>query len=165
MASARPIYLLNGENSKDVVDLLKKLFSSQSYDKVKNIQTYSNKECTTSQCQPDKLRSFDDVVRIVKTYFPKATIKDIFLSLLQLKVKNRAGDVCNMGMGYCSDMGKIRIWYSSSPYTTNVHHSDFSYSAMLGRNQGRSSHSWAKLFEMVGIDSYEKFLEVTKKKI
>lgn len=40
--------------------------------------TYSDKECTKIQCSRGKNRSIDDVMCLIKTYYPSKTYKHIF---------------------------------------------------------------------------------------
>lgn len=40
--------------------------------------TYFNKECTIKQCSRGKNRSIDDVMCLIKTYYPSKTYKHIF---------------------------------------------------------------------------------------
>lgn len=94
------IYLKLDKQPNTIKNLLKKLFSNcryhsninscNSYDdcELTNIATYYDPECTKKECGPARYRSIDAVLEIVRTYFSKATDKQIFKALFNLKIKN-----------------------------------------------------------------------------
>ena len=63
------IYFVDGDECKTVEELIAVGFSK---DSIRFVKTYSDKECTHTQCMMAR-RSFPDLVEIVQTYFPDAS--------------------------------------------------------------------------------------------
>lgn len=81
------IYLKLKQEPKTIEELLTELFSHKSNSgDIKSVETYKDKEYTIIDCDEDKYRSVDDLVEIVQTYFPDATPKEIFRTLIELKI-------------------------------------------------------------------------------
>ncbi len=73
-------------------EFLKQFFSyPRGSSQMTNVATYKDKNCTVLQCEQDKWRSFDDVLRCVKTYFPEVDEKELVTILLTLDIRNDEG--------------------------------------------------------------------------
>ena len=70
------IYLKNYKKKRglSVASFLEKLFHKE----YGFPATYHDKECTKIQCSRGKNRSIDDVMCLIKTYYPSKTYKHIF---------------------------------------------------------------------------------------
>ncbi len=62
--------------------------------------TYKDKECGKQECHSAR-RSFDDLLTICRTYFPRTSKKALAKCLLQL------WDSMQLGSYYCTNIGKI----------------------------------------------------------
>lgn len=156
----KPIYLKfekYEKKPKTIYDLLKKLFSNGSV-VITNIKTYSNEKCSHLQCDKGKYRSFDDIVRIVNTYFPNTSVKDVFGHLLKLKVLNYYGNNCKLQMDFCNTMNKIKLYYSSAKYKENT------FNSIKSLPRYNSKYSWNDLFEMLDIKTVEDLIKFSEEK-
>lgn len=125
----------------------------------KFIQTYSNEKCTKIQCEFGRMRSFDDILEIVRTYFPKTSAEQLFHELLIMEdwVSYPEGHVYTPNdkilegkricpsLTNCSTMRKIRFTriYDVSNTGPNVNLDAFC-------NKYDSVYSWEDLFESIG---------------
>ena len=69
--------------------------------------TYKNKRCTIIQCN-GKRRSFEDLYRIVKTYYPSISIKRFHVILKHLH------DNANLNFFYCTDIKNVVFLFYDS---------------------------------------------------
>ncbi len=125
--------------------------------------TYSDKECTQIQCTANRMRSFDDLLDLVETYYPSITPKrliDLILTLSFEKTHEGIKRILKPQFSYCGGMRKIRILYMNDTYG-NSHMSNFSIICNL--NQFNSKYSWEDLFLMLDIKSQKEFDEYIKK--
>lgn len=75
--------------------------------------TYCDKECTKIQCSRGKNRSIDDVMCLIKTYYPNKTYKHIFeqFRIYLEKVNNVNDDECSNTLILCNDIEKWVFGY------------------------------------------------------
>lgn len=141
---------------KNLRDLLKQLFSIFIDDDVSIIETFYDKEFTRSQCQAGRWRSFDDLLEICETYFPKTTAKELFATLLNLDIHDQYDRQCNLIMMHCEGIDRINMIYSAD-YVK--------YSEAISLNQYDSEYSWKDLFNEVGITSDKELKQFILNKI
>lgn len=77
-------------------------------------------------CYVDKSRSLDDIIKIVKYYYPKKTIKDIIAAILKYQ---KSFDY-NFCFAYCPNIRKSnfrgRAWYNSE-FGSYYHRASFEF--------------------------------------
>ena len=152
------IYVKFAEESKPktVREFLHKFFSSYKDQYLRNVKTYSNKECTILQCDSDKYRSFDDIFELVKTYYPTVSIGTIFKILLTLKPKHD-GTVYNLFMMSCSGIKKINCLYVKFKGDKVKNYSDIMQNASYDSN-----YTYKELFDMIGVKNQEDLDNILK---
>lgn len=157
--ATRHIYIKfdEGQEPQNLNDLFRKLFSFQSGIEVKNVPTYTNRDCTNLQCDANRYRSFDDILRIAERYFPGTSYLDVFRELLRTEIRGYGGRLCNLSLGSCSFIRKQRMHYSAYA-VTNYRHA-------CGQPQYRSRYSWRELFDAIGITSQEQLQQLIEQKV
>lgn len=146
------IYIKLDKDPTTIKKLLEKWFSHSNYtDRRIGVETYTNKKCTIKQCLAERMRSFDDTLECVQTYFPKVTPKDLMHELIILDLKSKDGKQLYPHFYYCASMKRIRIIYyiSSSNGWSNPKLS--------------SKYSWRELYEMLGINQPEEIEKYKQK--
>lgn len=138
------IYLKLEEKPKTIKDLLTKLYSNLCVESMKTIKTYSNPECTNTQCMPNRYRSLDDIVEIVNTYFPKATEKEIFLELFNLNFIIKDGKARLMPID-CDEIDKPTMFYSCNLWGKP--------SQTFKEGHSNSKYSWVDFFRIIGFQN------------
>ncbi len=71
---------------KQFLTLLYSHYNNSGY--VTAVETYCNKECTLLQCVKNKYRSIDEVLELVKTYYPSFTLKKLAKLLHSIVIIN-----------------------------------------------------------------------------
>lgn len=107
------IYLKFKTPPKTIKAVLRKLFShkvGQFQPYFKSTITYSDPECTQIECKADKYRSVDDIVDIVHTYFPDATEKEIFNTLIRYRVRYK-GRNHRIRLVNCNDIKRPTVFF------------------------------------------------------
>ena len=152
------IYVKFAEESKPktVREFLNKFFSSYKEQYLRNVKTYSNKECTILQCDSDKYRSFDDIFELVKTYYPTVSIGTIFKILLTLKPKHN-DIVYNLFMMSCSDIKKINCLYVKFQGDKVKN-----YKEIIQNTSYDSNYTYKELFDMIGVKNQEDLDNILK---
>ena len=152
------IYVKFAEENKPktVREFLHKFFSSYKEQYLRNVKTYSDKECTILQCNSDKYRSFDDIFELVKTYYPTVSIGTIFKILLTLKPKHN-DIVYNLFMMSCSGIKKINCLYVKFKGSKVTHYSDIINNASYDSN-----YTYKELFNMIGVKNQEDLDNILK---
>jgi len=154
MSKKQQIFLK--ETPKDINDLISKFFvrgllnSRFGASHYMGAITYSDKECTIIQCELNKIRSFDDFLLCVYTYFPKMELKDIVHSLILTTFK-QDDVIFQPQFQYCNDIKKITIYFSFSQmvYFEEVLKYD-------------SQYSWQELLKLLNINNREELLQYIK---
>lgn len=143
-------------------EFLQKLFSIKwGHNYVSTVATYSNKECTITQCYRFRRRSFDDILECTQTYFKKITPKELFKILLTLNIKDINGRDTELYLFNCSSIKRGTMLYSS-----NI--DDIKFNTMISMDKYDSKYSWKELFEMLEITSdieYKKFISDYKNNV
>lgn len=81
------LYIKTQKPFKSIKDVIDCLFSDSSGKRKPYAKPiYSDKECTKIQCAAHR-RSFDDMLRLVRGYFPDATPLDLMKALKDLNIK------------------------------------------------------------------------------
>lgn len=104
--------------------------------------TYENKECTIIQTTEGRLRSFDDVYIVARTYFPDITIREVALILFKFRPRGFFPQLY-----HCSTMARIRIVY--------VPHFQ-----ILNTEQFNSKYSWEDILKIAGIKNKKDILKL-----
>lgn len=121
------IYLKNPDTSS-LKNLIKEGFGVHQY---KFVETYFDEECTNVQCKRAR-RSFEDLWKIAKTYFPETT-EVILAKTLQILYKD--GPILAI---FCSDIQKVVFW--PYPEIINREGTLVNY-VMLKNEKGKSPYS------------------------
>ena len=152
------IYVKFAEESKPktVRKFLHKFFSSYKEQYLRNVKTYSNKECTILQCDSDKYRSFDDIFELVKTYYPTVSIGTIFKILLTLKPEHNQSTY-NLFMMSCSGIKKINCLYVKFKGDKVKNYSD-----IIQNTSYDSNYTYKELFDMIGVKNQEDLDNILK---
>lgn len=120
------IYLKLDKPPESIEGLLRSLFNSFGDGNwIKGVATYKEPECINIQCSYNKLRSIDEVIELVKTYFPDAAIKEIlFYIIIMIFVRNNKVHylyVSNCCTIYKSVIGYYNNYdYIQSKYISNM---------------------------------------------
>lgn len=113
--------------------------------------TYYDKSCKKVHCTKIR-RSFDDLLELVKTYYPSTTPKILISKLLKLKIP----DYPTIYLTSCNEMKKLRIsYYKKGLYTK-------SYESIIITNKYNSKYSWGELLSKININSQKEFDEYIK---
>jgi len=148
------IYLKTDKEFKNINEVIYALYNHNYHFAY---ETYSNKECTDLQCSEGKLRSFDDIYYLCKTYFPDTTEKDVIYELVNLKINNK---VC--WFAYCGGMGRIKIQFYLPGRLIIAFGVNRIYNNISNTSSTISGYNWKKLFKLIGINNSEEFKEYTK---
>lgn len=104
------IYFKTEKNYTTLKDLLDDFLFPESK------RTYSDKECTIPQCNPDAYRSISDLLDLSKTYLPETTLEDLLQYIYNLrKERLNSEKTINFAefitiyplMLLCPDIGKV----------------------------------------------------------
>jgi hypothetical protein len=148
---------IKGNRPKTIDELLKRVFIVANPNSSPNFHTscdtYANKECTIVQCTMNRMRSFDDIYDIVKTYFPIVTPKSVMHKLLSLNIKGSNGKNSYIELSNCGGMGKIRVLY-------NLYQNISDYKRVYKYD---SKYSWDDLVSMLGINNDNELNKYIKK--
>lgn len=110
--------------------------------------TFFDPECTKVH-DKHQYRSFDDLLELVQTYYPKVTPVKLMHYLLTTKIALQGKDrFAKPHLGKCNDMGKIRF----IPYMTD------SYSN-LDVKMPESKYTWNELMRPLGIKTEHDFVK------
>jgi len=78
---SKKIYFKDAENTKTITELLQAGYSTGYFQ-----TTYKNKECTISQCHQSARRSFEDLLSITRTYFPRTSEIRLMQALIYIDI-------------------------------------------------------------------------------
>lgn len=149
------IYVKFAEEKKPrtIKEFLIKFYSYyKTSDFAKGYITYSNKECTSLQCEKT-YRSFDDLLELVQTYYPSTTVQKFIKILLTVKIPKKDNNTFyKPHLGICSGMGKIRF----IPY--NVHDL-YDYKTVMKN----SKYTWEELLKPLGINDKKDLINYHNK--
>ena len=143
---------------KSIKEFLTKFFSHRTEHIFQNVETFNDKECTKTQCYRDKIRSFDEVLDLVQTYYKTATPKNVFKTLLDLVITDDQGRKYYLYMMSCSGIQRINLLY----YRGREALSQTKYKHICGNPRYYSKYDWKELFAMIGINSNEDLTKYLK---
>ena len=165
-------------------EFIKLFFSSpkDSGDTMLNVETYSDIECKTIQCQANKFRSFDNVLELVWTYFPEVTISDLVHELLTADIRLKDGRQLYFHMSNCMSIKRIRMLYyikeSASPFEISKYDSKYSWKELLNMLNIKDMDSLKKYIKkyklrdpnipltiIERINTFDDILEISKSKL
>jgi len=160
---------VNFERQGSINEFLLKFFSLDNKQQVGSHAqpTYSDSSCLREHCGAGRMRSFDDMLRLVKTYYPSTTDKILMDKLLKLTLNRELPDQYKNNKFYtdnkiktmvqlasCSTMQKIRLIYNSA--AINSSNNPFTV------KKYKSKKSWEELLKPLGISNhieYKQYLE------
>jgi len=148
------IYIKLKKKPESIKELLTLFFSSELMDDRRlNVESYSNEECTDIQCDRNKLRSFDDILELVQTYFPSAEPKEVIHDLITLDLKTETGRELYPHLGDCSTINRIRFLY----------YKEYHYVEFCNIEKRNSKYSWKELLSLLEINNNSELEEYVKK--
>lgn len=147
------IYLKKGDKASTREELLSMLYGDVSEKAINKgahtfttVATYSNIECTYSQCAAGKLRSFDDIHILMNTYFPETDIKTTFETIISFgkQYSEEIKKYLVIQLSVCGTMGRLRV----VPFkTTGIDLIEFWY---FNTKMSNSPHTWEQILEISG---------------
>lgn len=144
---------VNFERPENPKEFLKKLYSRLEEDRAGCVATYYDKDCTSTQCYADRLRSFDDLFVLFTTYYPELTEKDLIEILSSTVLKSSSNRPLYLHVGNCGSINRIRIFYYIDIPICALHFNCSKYD---------SKYSWVDLFKMININSGEEYTKYLK---
>jgi len=120
-----------------VYKFIQKLYSDISFRGAHALPTYYDEACTIIQCMGRKLRSFDDLLDCVQTYYPHITPEYLMHILLTVNLKNGKTPLY-LYMSNCTTINRIRVYYYDKENYDNRFCSKYN-----------SKWSWTDLLDML----------------
>ena len=170
------IYLRDFKKPRSIKEFLYRFFMTQANISKQNcsrcLETYYDKNCTSQQCSLGRLRSYDDLFDLVKTYYPTITDKRLFRLLLTTNYRtvNKAynsNELCIIEpqLYHCSSMRRIRICYTLYPDKRTIENMKYllNYNYIIQLTKYDSKYDWVQLFAILGINSNEDLKEYYEK--
>lgn len=159
--------LKDKERPKTIIKFIKLfLFTNNNYNAK---ATFTNKECNIKHCVRGKMRSYDDIFILTKTYYPSITHKKLMEILLCIGITEKyyiydyvkSGNVLKerirrIYMSNCSTMRRIRITYNQ-----DITYIDYNSIKMI--NKYNSKYSWIQLLNKLGITSQKELINYMTK--
>jgi hypothetical protein len=143
-----PLYV-KFERPRTVLEFLTKLYSRRSGIYPAAVSTYNDKKCMYLQCNKN-WRSINDIHRLIHTYYPSITMKQLMHYLMILRIPQvTEGKTYFPHFGYCPGMNRLRYM----PYVVE--------SSYLVKEGG--GYSWITLFKLIGITNRDTFKNYNKK--
>ncbi len=131
------------------------------------VETFFDKKCRRQQCGVGRMRSFDDLLEIIKTYFPKYTAEELIHDILTVEIYCKTDVPSQLAYNglrllpqfhHCSGMMKIRLYYQAQ-----IGSEVGMFSTHLSSVQKYNSlWSWKELLECIGI-KYNNEIEAVEK--
>lgn len=109
--------------------------------------TYIDQNCKNFQCSKNRMRSFDDLLMLIKTYYPSYNAKKLMRLLLTIDYGYKEKFMPYFGS--CAEMQRIRYVPYAKFYVNN--NNIISYDAVIQNKQYGSKYSWKDLFTMLNI--------------
>ncbi len=135
------IYIELTKPPNDLRDLISQLFQCKRDEEVYAVETYNDKDCTDSQCYGGKMRSFDDVFEIAKTYFPLADEKELVEILIDIKPFDCNDYHTSLYIANCGSINKPTMSFLIGGGTYRYYAED---------DMGNSNYKWSELLALVG---------------
>lgn len=119
------------------------------FEKIHAKQTFYDAECKKIQCTSHRLRSIDDMMILIKTYYPSVSKAKIFEYLIStsigtMGVFNKEG---YLNLSYCITIGRPVFSYCTVGNRSNYN------SKTRGTN---SNYRWYDLILLIGKDKFNK---------
>lgn len=115
-------------------------------------KTYFDPECTKEECHCAR-RSFEDLLAICKTYFPRTTKKHLARLLYNLWLTKKL----NIATSFCPDIGAVvfRLHYNNSKWATNFSSIDNGYNTVSDPNKkGKGNYSMNDINKLAGLPRF-----------
>lgn len=127
--------------------------------------TYHDKECKLIQCFSSKMRSFDDIYFLCKTYFHTVTPKKVMHELLTIKpMYNNCKDLIFYPyFSYCNTMSRIRITFNNAHNIYNYKKNRIINNNIFQIPKLNSLYSWEQLLAMLDIKNLEELNKYIEK--
>lgn len=112
-----------------------------------SVSTFHNKECNLLQCKAGKMRSYDDIVELVATYFPNTTEKELVEAIVCTH-PNLIFYTYN-----CPDIGKPTLGYKpKSDY--------YDVPKWSGEHLNRNSkYDWKSILNIIGVNNHQELIK------
>ncbi len=115
------------KKGEKVEDFFNRLYN----DSYGSIETFHNYECNITQCNIGKNRSFSDIHKLIKTYYPKITHKKLIKIIYDYCITN--GNT----LIYCDNINKIVLtgggFWINNDYILN--RTFFDYNRIISKNR------------------------------
>lgn len=117
--------------------------------------TYIDPECKKRHCDRS-YRSFDDLLDMVRTYYPSTTPKRLMHHLLTIKIpiQGKPNEFYTYHLATCGGMGRIRY----IPYYQHYWDSN-----QIERRMANSVFTWKELLAKLGITNEKEYREYIEK--
>ena len=149
------IYLKLKTPPKTIAELLTKLFSFHSnFNEFFSVDTFYDENCKIKQCSAGRYRSIDDVILIVKTYFPNESETTIFNEIFNLIIIDENYNIFVPYLVDCHDIQKPTLCF----YNGAIIHTK-------GEQLANSKYNWKDIWELIGFKDREDVLNHFKKQI
>ena len=135
-----------------IYKFIKKLYSNIESSGAHAQGTYMDEKCTIMQCYSNKLRSFDDLLYCVQTYYPHCTPQYLMHILLTVNIKSIEGKPLYLYVRNCISINRINCYYYYQEAYSNID--------CLKYN---SKWSWRELFNMLELKTTEDIKNYVKK--
>ena len=140
-------------NEITINGVLDKLYSREN-DKAQETYWKTDTNELYLHCVANKMRSYDDLYYLCKTYIPNVTHEEMIKSLLLYK-QNDIFEI-NIFLYNCTTMNKIRYEFGRNKSFVDI------YNTAIKVHRYNSLYSWGQLFKMININSLEDFKEFYK---
>lgn len=131
---------------KTIKQFITKLYSQSHGYGFSSIETYSDSDCTEIQSYAMRVRSFDDVLECVNTYYKNVTPKRLMYILASMKLV-KDGNNLYLFCFRCTEINKSTfLFYNEAHWTEKFN------------QKQKSQYSWEELFDMIGIKNKEDII-------
>jgi hypothetical protein len=141
---------------KTIVQFIKLFYSNlmKNHGTCYAVTTYYDKECKKLHCDRN-WRGFDDLLILVKTYYPSTNEKILLKRLLDIVILKYNLEIV-MHFGICGSNGILRVM----PYCSKSARSTIS-----DRKPENSKYNWIDLFKLININNNEELLNFQEKRL
>lgn len=144
------IYIKLNNPPESIVDLIVNFYQPPSGKiggiDLRGVASYFDPECTKLQCPPNRLRSYEDTLELVRTYFPEATEEDVTRGILESALVKKVP----LYIMTCSTIRRINYFYRNFGKVTNDIYKELCHSKY------DSEKSWNERFADIGITNFEQ---------
>jgi hypothetical protein len=154
---------INKVKNEHIVTFLKRCYSEgfTGYGH-KFTTTYSNPECTEIQCVPCR-RSFDDLLHVVKTYYPNVSNKHIAKQIEKLTKHNSVNNSVRLNLLFCPHADRWIMYENSNcnidwKGNGNLYMSSYGSSYSERYSRGSGERSYMEILNLMGYTEIECIL-------